>query len=123
MPEDGTSIEINGEKVGSVEKYKEQVYRKNVVIEAIGEDEPVANLYGKIRYCIELSKIYIYTLLMGGEEDIKNISDFELTVGTKDKKIIYSGCEWLEINRNIGLDAYAYESVKISATHRREIKC
>ena len=60
---------------------------------------------------------------MGGEEDIKNISDFELTVGTKDKKIIYSGCEWLEINRNIGLDAYAYESVKISATHRREIKC
>lgn len=116
-------IEINGEKVGSIEKYIEKVSRRNVIIESIGEAEPIANLPGAIRYNVELSKIYIYTMLIGGEKDIKKISNFELAVVTSNNKIIYSGCELMEVNKNIGLNSFVYESIKISATRRREIKC
>lgn len=116
-------IEINGEKVGSIEKYVERESRGNVIIESIGEAEPVANLPGTSRYNIELSKIYIHTMLIGGEKDVKKISNFELAVVMSNSKIIYSGCELIEINKNIGLNSYVYESIKISATRRREIKC
>ena len=123
LSDDDICIEINGERVGSVEKYKERIYRDNVMIEAIGEEEPIANLCGGMRYHVEFSKFYVYTMLMGGEKSIKNISNFELVVKMLDKKIVYSNCEWLEINKNIEINSCVYENVKLSAIHRKEVSC
>lgn len=121
LPTDEIYIEINGQKIGNIEKYKEKIVRENLVIESVWEYEPVKNLCGKVRYDIELYKIYIYTLLIGGGKNINKLSSFELAVGTSKGKVTYSGCEWVEMSRSVDVAMNTYDVIKISATKRREI--
>lgn len=114
-------IEINGIKLAIVESYKCHTIKESKYIEAFGQSEPVGCAQGKIKHYIELSKVYIqYTPLL---EDINfySLSNFNLVIIKPDRKIVYSGCEWTELNESGKINDTILQGVSLIASHRMEI--
>ena len=51
-------LEINGVRVAVVQSYSVTTTRSSKVIEAFGQEEPVATIAGANQYVIELSRLY-----------------------------------------------------------------
>lgn len=115
-------IEINGEKVAAVENYKVKISREEKYIEAIGESEPICVIAGKIRFIIELSKIYISENIASDGIDFYNLSSFNLVVVKPDRKVIYSGCEWVSLNESTTVNEKIFENAVIVAVKKLEVK-
>lgn len=115
-------IEIEGKKIASVEACKEIAKQVNRYIECIGEKEPVATAYGKISYSIELSKASICTDELSDNISFYDLYNFDIVIFMPDKKIVYSGCQWSEVTRNIEQGNTFLEKAVVNATERKESK-
>lgn len=114
-------IEINGKKLAVVEGYKSYSKRESHYIEAFGESEPVGTVSGKMKHYIELSRVYICNSNMSDEVSFFDLTNFNLVIVKPDRRIVYSGCEWSQINESAGINDTVIEGISLIAAHRMEI--
>ena len=111
-------IEVNGRKLAVAQSYKARTIRESKYVEAMGSVEPVATVGGRVKHHLELSRVKISGAADG--IDFHGAENFNVVIVKPDRRIIYSGCEWISINENAGLGNVAIESVSIAAAKRLE---
>ena len=114
-------IEVNGEKIAVAQSYYAKTTRESKYIEAFGQDEPVATVGGKINHTLTLSRVMVSKGAIGDKIDFYNLSDFNVVIVKPNSKIIYTGCEWADIDQSVNLNQCFIEKVTIVAAKRMEI--
>ena len=94
-------LEVDGRRVAVVQSYSAKSSKTSAVVEAFGEDEPVAAIPGQKSHVIELTRL-------------------SLVICKPDRKIIYSGCQWSAIGETGALGAMVVEKITIVAAKRIE---
>ncbi len=112
------SIEVNGRRLAVVESYKSSAVKESRAVEAFGSIEPVASVGGKVKYTLELSRVYINPTAKDDVTDFYSLEDFNVVIVKPDCKIIYSGCQWAAINESAGLNDTVLEQCRIVAARR-----
>lgn len=114
-------LEINGKKVAVVQSYSARAVRANSVVEAFGEDQPVATVQGPAQHVIELTRLYATDQAISDGLNFYDLADFSLVICKPDRKIIYSGCHWSSLQETGALGAMVVEKVTVMATKRIEV--
>ena len=114
-------IEVDGKKVAVVQSYTAKTTRTSSVVEAFGQDQPVATIPGPRKHTIELKRLYATDEAIRDNLNFHNMTDFSLVICKPDRKIIYSGCQWSAIDENGELGAMVVEKITIIASKRIEI--
>ena len=113
-------LEANGKKIAVVQSYRAVAKRTSKSIEAFGETEPVATLEGQKTYTIELTRLYATDAAISDGIDFYSISDFSLVIAKPDRRIIYTGCQWAEIQEDGQLGENVNEKITLIAAKRVE---
>lgn len=114
-------LEVNGKKLAVVESYKAKSTCDSQYIEAFGQSEPVGTVAGKIRHNIQLSRVYACEDNLNNKVNFFDLHNFNLVIVKPDKKIIYSGCEWSEIDESASVNSSVLENVTLIAAKRMEV--
>ena len=115
-------LEVNGKKVAVVQSYSVRSTRSSSVVEAFGEDQPVATVQGPAQHVIELSRLYATDQAIADGLKFHELSNFSLVICKPDRRIIYSGCQWSAIQETGTLGAMVLEKVTVAAAKRVEVK-
>lgn len=110
-------IEVNGKKIAVAQSYTARTSKESRYIEAFGYTEPVGTVEGKVKHTLELSRVVLNCSEIN-EPDFYNLTNFNVVIVNKVGKIIYSGCNWVDITRGIELGSTVVEKVKIVASRR-----
>ena len=102
-------LEVNGVRVAVVQSYKVTATRSSKAIYAFGQEAPVATIRGQGQYRLELTRI-----------DFMQLDDFSLVVCKPDRNIIYSGCQWSQMQESAEVGGNVMEKVTIEAARRTE---
>lgn len=111
-------LEVNGVKVAVVQSYKVTAARSGRAIRAFGQDEPVATLRGSEEYTLELTRIYATDVAIRDGLDFYTLEDFNLVICKPDKNIIYTGCQWTDLQESAEVGGTVLEKVTVAAAHR-----
>lgn len=114
-------IEVNGKKLAVVESYKARSTCESQYIEAFGQNEPVGTISGKVHHTIELSRVYVCDDDTNSRVNFYDLHNFNLVIVKPDKKIIYSGCDWSDINESASINGAVLEDAKLIAAKRMEV--
>ena len=115
-------LEANGKKVAVVQSYRAVTKRASKSIEAFGEVEPVATLEGQKTYSIELTRLYATDAAISDGIDFYSINDFNLVIAKPDQRIVYTGCQWADIEEDGQLGENVIEKITLVAAKRVETK-
>ena len=113
-------LELEGKKVAVVQSYSVKTTKTSQVIEAFGEEEPVATIGGQCQYVLELTRLYATDDAISDGIDFYGMRDFSLVICKPDRKVIYSDCQWSSISETGTLGDMVLEKVGIVATKRLE---
>ena len=113
-------LEMDGQKVAVVQSYNCKAARSSVTVEAFGEDEPVATVQGPQSYVIQLTRLYATDRAIADGLDFYGMKDFSLVICKPDRKVIYSGCQWGEIQEDAKLGQMVMEKLTLVARSRME---
>lgn len=113
-------LEVNGKKVAVVQSYSVVTTRSSKVIEAFGQDEPVATVNGSKQHVIELSRLYATDEAISDGINFYDLDGFSLVICKPDKRVIFSGCRWSRLEEEGTLGETVLEKVKIVAGKRLE---
>lgn len=113
-------LELDGKKVAVVQSYTAKANKSSVNVEAFGESEPVATIAGQRKYTLELTRLYATDDAVSDGINFYDLTDFSLVICKPDRKIIYSGCEWSNIQEEGQLNAMVAEKITVVATKRIE---
>ena len=113
-------LEANGKKVAVVQSYKASAKKSESVIEAFGEDEPVATVANQPSYSIELTRLYATDDAVRDGINFYTMSDFALVIVKPDRRVVYTGCNWSEIAEDGQLSEMVAEKIRVIASHRVE---
>lgn len=113
-------LEANGKKVAVVQSYKVSAKKTEKIIEAFGEDEPVATIANQPTYVIELTRLYATDEAVRDGIDFYTLSDFSLVIVKPDRRVVYTGCNWSEIAEDGQLSEMVAERIRVIASHRVE---
>ena len=113
-------LEVDGKKVAVVQSYTARTSRSSRSVEAFGEDEPVATIPGPRSHVLELTRLYATDEAIRDGINFHDLEDFSLVICKPDRKIIYSGCQWSDIDENGQLGAMVVEKITIVAARRIE---
>ena len=113
-------LEINGRRIAVVQSYSVTTTRSSRVVEAFGQEEPVATIAGANQYIIELSRLYATDEAIADGLNFHELADFSLVICKPDRQIIFSGCQWARIDENATLGDAVLEKVRITASQRVE---
>lgn len=119
---DDIYIELDGRKIGVVESYKAKTTKESRYIEAFGQSEPVGTTSGRTRHVIELGRVYMCDDAVSDDIDFFSASQFNLVIVKPDRRIIYTGCEWLNIIESAQIGDVIHENIQIAATKRLELR-
>ena len=113
-------IEVEGKKVAVVQSYTAKTTRSSSVVEAFGEEQPVATIPGPRKHVIELTRLYATDEAIRDGLNFHDLSDFSLVICKPDRKIIYSDCQWSAIKEEADLGSMVLEQVTLVAARRIE---
>ena len=113
-------LEVDGKKVAVVQSYAARTSRSSRSVEAFGEDEPVATIPGPRNHVLELTRLYATDEAIRDGINFHDLEDFSLVICKPDRKIIYSGCQWSDIDETGELGAMVVEKITITAARRIE---
>ena len=114
-------LELNGKRVAVVQSYTARANKSSQNVEAFGESEPVATIAGQRKYILELTRLYATDDAVSDGINFYDLADFSLVICKPDRKVIYSGCEWSEIQEEGQLNAMVAERVSVIAAKRIEV--
>lgn len=115
-------LEVNGKKVAVVQSYRVAASRTSKLVEAFGQEEPVAAIPGCKTYQIELSRLYATDEAIRDGIDFFELEDFSLVVCKPDRSTVYSGCQWENLEESSEVGGMVLEKVKILAACRKEVR-
>ena len=113
-------LELEGKKVAVVQGYTCKTTQTSVAVEAFGEDEPVATIQGPQNHVVELKRLYATDEAIADGLDFYAMKDFSLVICKPDRRVIYSGCQWSNIQEKAELGAMVVETLTVVASHRME---
>jgi len=113
-------LECDGRRVAVVQSYKVLTQRREKVIEAFGEPEPIATVASQKTFRLELTRLYATDEAISDGINFYDLSDFSLVIVKPDRRVIYSGCEWSEIAEDGQLSEMVAERITLIATSRVE---
>ena len=113
-------LELDGKKVAVVQSYTAKAKKTSMNVEAFGESEPVATIAGQKTYTLELTRLYATDDAIADGINFYELTDFSLVICKPDRKIIYSGCEWSNIQEEGQLNAMVAEKITVLAAKRIE---
>ena len=113
-------LELDGQKVAVVQGYSCKTTRSSMTVEAFGEDEPVATVQGPNNYVIQLTRLYATDQAIADKLDFYSMKDFSLVICKPDRKVIYSGCQWSDIQEDAQLGKMVMEKLTLVARSRME---
>ena len=111
-------LEAGGRKIAVVQSYKARAKRTGRTVEAFGETEPVATLEGTRSYEIVLTRLYATDTAISDGIDFFALSDFSLVIVKPDRRIVYTGCTWSDIEESGELGQMVCEKITVSAKKR-----
>ena len=113
-------LELDGKKVAVVQSYTAKATKSSQSVEAFGESEPVATIEGQKKYTLELTRLYATDDAVADGINFHELRDFSLVICKPDRKVIYSGCEWSDIQEEGQLNAMVAEKITVVASKRIE---
>ncbi len=113
-------LELNGKKLAVVQSYSAQTTKSSSVVEAFGEDQPVATIPGPKKHTIVLTRLYATDEAARSGMNFHDLEDFNLVICKPDRRIIYSGCQWENLSESAKLGEMVLEKVTIVAARRVE---
>lgn len=113
-------LEMNGQKVAVVQSYTCKTSRTSIAVEAFGEDEPVATVHGPQTHVIQLTRLYATDEAIADGLDFYGMQDFSLVICKPDRKVIYSECQWSDIQEDAKLGEMVVEKLTLVARRRIE---
>ena len=113
-------LQVQGVKVAVVQSYKVTATRSGKSILAFGQDEPVATIRGADEYKLELTRIYATDTAIRDGIDFYSLGDFDLVICKPDRTVMYTGCQWVQLEESAQVGGTVLEKVTISATKRTE---
>ena len=113
-------LEVDGTKVAVVQSYTAKAAKSSRAVEAFGEAEPVATIPGQTTHILELTRLYATDEALQDGIDFYDLSGFSLVICKPDRKIIYSDCQWSNIQENATLGSMVLEKVTLVASRRIE---
>ena len=113
-------LELEGRKVAVVQGYTARASKSSRFVEAFGESEPVAAIDGQRKYTLELTRLYATDDAVSDGISFYDLEDFSLVICKPDRKVIYSGCQWNDIQEEGQLNAMVAEKVSVVAARRIE---
>lgn len=113
-------LEAEGKKIAVVQSYKATAKKSEKVVEAFGEAEPVATIASQKSYRIELTRLYATDEAISDGIDFHSLSDFSLVIVKPDRRVVYTGCQWSEIQEDGRLSEMVAERITVLAAHRVE---
>lgn len=113
-------LEIDGTKVAVVQSYSSKASKSSMVVEAFGEAEPVATAPGQTTHELELTRLYATENAIRDGINFYDLSGFSLVICKPDRKVIYSDCQWKNIQENGTLGNMVVEKVTVVASKRIE---
>ena len=114
-------LELDGKKVAVVQSYHCKTTRSSMTVEAFGEDEPVATVQGPQNYVIQLTRLYATDQAIADGLDFYSMRDFSLVICKPDRKVIYSDCQWSDIQEDAQLGKLVVEQLTLVAKSRMEM--
>ena len=114
-------LEANGKKVAVVQSYKVSAKKSEKVIEAFGEEEPVATIANQPAYVIELTRLYATDEAVRDGINFYTLTNFALVIVKPDRRVVYTGCNWSEIAEDGQLSEMVAEKIRVIASHRVEM--
>lgn len=115
-------LEVNGKKVAVVQSYRVTASRDSRLVEAFGQEEPVAAIPGRKTYQIELSRLYATDEAIRDGIDFYELEGFSLVVCKPDSSTVYSGCQWADVEESSEVGGMVMERVKLLAASRTVIR-
>ena len=113
-------LELNGKKMAVVQSYSAQTTKQSSVVEAFGEDQPVATIPGTKKHTIVLTRLYATDEAARSGMNFHDLEDFNLVICKPDRRIIYSGCQWENLSESAKLGEMVLEKVTVVAARRLE---
>lgn len=112
-------IEVNGRKVAVAQSYKAKTTKESRYVEAFGSCEPVGTVQGRIKHIIQLTRVCAAN--SAGSINFHELSGFNLVIVRPHSKVIYSDCQWAEIQESAQMGEVIFETVSIIAAKRMEV--
>ena len=113
-------LELDGQKVAVVQSYSCKATRSSYSVEAFGEEEPVATVQGPQSYVIQLTRLYATDRAVADGLNFYDLKNFSLVICKPDRKVIYSDCQWSEIQEDAKLGQMVAEKLTLVAKNRME---
>ncbi len=113
-------LELDGRKVAVVQGYSCKATRTSYSVEAFGEEEPVATVQGPQSYVIQLTRLYATDRAIADGLNFYELKNFSLVICKPDRKVIYSDCQWSDIQEDAKLGGMVMEKLTLVARSRME---
>ncbi len=113
-------LEVEGKKVAVVQSYSTKAGKSSVAVEAFGESEPVATVSGQTSHTLELSRLYATADAIADGIDFYELENFSLVICKPDRRIMYTDCQWSNIQEVGELGAMVLEKITVVASKRLE---
>lgn len=113
-------LEVDGARVAVVQSYRAKTTKSSMAVEAFGEKEPVATIPGQAAHVVELTRLYATDEAIRDGIDFYKLSGFSLVICKPDRKVIYSDCQWSNIQESAELGGMVLEKVTLVASRRIE---
>ncbi len=115
------TIEVNGRRLAVAQSYRARSTRDSRPVEAFGQKEPVGTVAGRCVHRLELQRVQLLEEAASDGIDFFALSGFNVVIAKPGRRVIYSGCEWSNIDESASLGSVVLESVSILAAGRMEL--
>lgn len=109
-------LEVDGKTLAAVQQYRVKANRGVKLIRAIGSKAPLGMAMGEPMYELELTKVVLSKEM--DPMDLYALEDFSVMIVKPDCRIVYSGCQWVELEEVLDLGEPCIAQMKLRARSR-----